>query len=432
MRWAKIAGLVLLGMVVLTFALMGYLGATRGTPTRAVVAPGDPLGPPRIGDSVFLHSVELLTRTELQGGHRIEPLYDGNGTYPQLWRDLRAAQSSAILQLYYCKRGAVADSLKNVLRDVATRGVRVLAMFDAFGCSDLDDNYLDSLRTSGVRVTRFRPVKWFTLHKAQNRSHSRIVVIDGRLAYTGGFGIADVWLGDGHKPEQWRETNVRFTGPAVRQMQAAFATAWAEATGELLTGQALFRASALADSAGATAGLLHSQSVVGSTAAERFLALTISAAQRTLYITNAYFVPDEDFRKMLKTAARRGVDVRVLTAGEHIDVKTVRLASHHYYEELLRAGVRIYEYRPTMIHAKTIVADDRWSTIGTMNFDNRSLAFNEETNLLFDDAALAAELSRKFMEDLSVSEEIRLAKFKQRSAGAKVLEWMANGVAKML
>jgi cardiolipin synthase A/B len=431
MKWLRIAALSFVGVVLILFALIGYLTTTRGTPTRAVVPFGD-THPPGIGDTLFQRSIELLTSTDLNRGHKVEPLFDGNGTYPRFWQDLRSAQSTVLLQMYFCKPGVVADSLKRVLTDVAGRGARVLALFDAFGCSSLSEPYLDSLRSAGVRVAKFRPVKWYTLHKAQNRSHTRVVVVDGKTAYTGGFGIADYWLGDGHSPEQWRETNVRFTGPAVQQMQAAFATAWAEATGELLTGPALFRRSEPGDSAGATAGLLYAQPVAGSTAAERFLVLTISGARRRLYITNAYFVPDDDLRRMLKAAARRGVDVRVLTAGEATDVKTTRLAGRRFYEELLRAGVRIYEFRPTMIHSKTIVADDRWVTIGSMNFDNRSVAFNEETNLLVDDRGVAAQLVSKFSEDLTHSDEIILREFAQRSWGARFLERLASGVANML
>jgi cardiolipin synthase A/B len=432
MKWVKIAALVLLSGIILFFALMGYLDATRGTPTREVVAPGDSSGPPRIDDTLFASSIRSLTDTDLRPGHRVEPLFDGNGTYPRFWQDLRSTRSHALIQLYYCKPGVIADSLKTVLRDVAQRQVQLLVMFDAFGCSSLKDAYLDSLRTAGIRVAKLRPVKWYTLHKAQNRSHARVAIIDGQIGYTGGFGIADYWLGDGHSKEHWRETNVRFTGPAIREMQAAFATAWAEATGELLTGSALFGGAPVADSAGATAGLLFAEPAIGSTPAERFLALTIAGAQRRLYISNAYFVPDDDFRRMLKDAARRGVDVRVLTAGKETDVATVRYASRRHYEELLRAGVKIYEYRPTMMHAKTMVADDGWSTIGTMNFDNRSLAFNDETNLLIDDAGVARILVTKFADDLRYSDEIRLDAFRRRSWTSKLLELLASGVAKML
>jgi cardiolipin synthase len=432
MKWVKRLGLALVVLVLVVFALMGFLYATRGTPTRSVFAFGDPLGPPAVTDSTFLRSIELLTKTDLAGGHTVEPLFNGVGTYPRLWQDLRGAQRTLVLQLYYCKPGALADSLKHILIDRARAGVRTFLLFDAFGAQDLSDEYKDSLRSVGVRIAEFRPLKWYALHKAQHRSHIRVVVVDGNIGYTGGFGLADMWQGNGHKKNEWRETNVRFTGPSVRQLVAAFSAAWAEATGELLTGRFALDIASAGDTMGSIAGLLHAEPAVGSTVAERFLALTITGARKTLFITNAYFVPDDDFRRMLRAAARRGVDVRILTAGKNTDVKIVRLAARRHYAELLRAGVRIYEYRPTMIHSKTLVADGVWSTIGTMNFDNRSLALNDESNLLIYDAGVGAILERQFLDDLRYSDEIRTRTFAQRSVFAKILEWVAGGAAKVL
>jgi cardiolipin synthase len=432
MKWVKRLSLAFVGLVLVVFALMGYLYATRGTPTRSVFALGDSLGPPAVSDSTFLRSIELLTKTDLTRGHTVQPLFNGNGTYPRLWQDLRSAQRSIVLQLYYCKPGALADSLKHILIDRARAGVRTLLLFDAFGAQDISDEYKDSLRSVGVRVAEFRPLKWYALHKAQHRSHIRVVVIDGNVGYTGGFGLADMWQGNGHKKEEWRETNVRFTGPSVRQLLAAFSAAWAEATGELLTGRWALDIATPGDTTGSVAGLLHAEPAVGSTVAERFVALTVTGARKTLFITNAYFVPDDDFRRMLRAAARRGVDVRVLTAGKNTDVKIVRLAARRRYAELLQDGVRIYEYRPTMIHSKTLVADGIWSTIGTMNIDNRSLALNDESNLLVYDRAVAAILERQFFDDLRYSDEIRLPTFTRRSLFTKVLERVASGAAKVL
>ena len=426
MKWVKIAGIAAAVLVLAVFALMGYQYATRGTPTRVL------LGELPIGEPAFAHSIALLTKTDLQSGHRIEPLFNGNGTFPRLWQDLRKARSTIALQFYYFKPGALADSLKHILIARSQAGVRTFLLLDAFGAQDVSDQYLDSLRSAGVRVASFRPVHWYSLNKAQHRSHIRVVVVDGEIAYTGGFGLADMWQGDGRTPEEWRDTNVRFTGPAVAQLLAAFSSAWAEATGELLAGGPLAFPTSPDTTGAQIAGLLHAESSVGSTAAERYLVLTLYGARRTLYITNAYFVPDADFRRMLADAARRGVDVRVLTAGEHTDVKLVQLASRSYYSELLDAGIRIYEYRPTMLHAKTIVADGLWSTIGTMNFDNRSLALNDESNLLIYDTAAAALLERQFMADLRLSDEIRAGSFERRSPFTKALEKAASGLSRLL
>jgi cardiolipin synthase len=226
---------------------------------------------------------------------------------------------------------------------------------------------------------------------------------------------------------------VRFEGPAVAQLQSAFAAAWAEANGDLLTGDLFFPRATFKQVAGPTqAGLLFTAPTSGSTPAERFLALSIAGARRTLYISNSYFVPDDDFRELLVHAAKRGVDVRVLTAGPETDVKTTWYAGRARYEELLRAGVRIYEYIPTMMHAKTMVVDTLWSTIGSMNFDNRSLAFNNESNLVMLDATLGAQLHRTFLEDLRYSKEIRLDEFRRRPWTMKAMEKGASLLSRVL
>jgi cardiolipin synthase len=327
----------------------------------------------------------------------------------------------------------VADSFKHILIERARAGVKVMLLLDAFGAGPLTDAYLDSLRAASVRVAMFRPVKLFTLHKAQNRSHVRAIIIDESVGYTGGFGLADYWLGDGHHEEQWRDSNVRFTGPSVLQLQGAFAVAWTEATGELLTGRFLFGGGAKADS-GATqvAGLMHHAPSLGSTQAERFLALSIAGAKQRLYITNSYFVPDDDQIRMLAQAVKRGVDVRVLTAGPNTDVKTVRHASHASYQALLEAGVRLFEFQPAMLHAKTIVVDGVWSTVGTMNFDNRSIAFNDESNLLIHDAGFGRLLEAQFLDDLRYSNEFKLELFRKRSILSRIMDGAAAQMSKWL
>ena len=294
-------------------------------------------------------------------------------------------------------------------------------------------SYLNALRQAGVETAALRPFSLTSLNKLHHRSHMRVVVVDGRLGYTGGFGIDDKWFGNGREKDQWRDTTTRFIGPAVRQLQAAFAACWAEATGQLLTGRLLFPAGAGSTGEdGALAGILHASPSVGSTEAERFLALSIAGARKTLYITNSYFVPDRDFRRMIADAARRGVDTRVLTTGPETDIKSTLYAGRARYEELLTAGVRIYEYRPTMMHAKTLVVDGVWIAVGGVNVDNRSLSFNEEANLLALDSTLGASLETMFFEDLQHSEEVVLAQFKQRSWRTRILEQGAHAMWRIL
>ena len=424
--------LALVGVVVLVFAIVGALYLTRGTPVSRVVAVGDSTGVPAVADPQFARTVALLTKVDLLAGNDAEILVNGNETYPRLWNDLRAARRSITLQMYYAQPGAVADALAAIVEERARGGVRVLFLHDAFGSQNLPASYFDRLRRAGVLVATFRPLHWWSLDKFSHRSHIRVVVIDGSVAYTGGFGLDDKWLGDGRSTDEWRDTNVRFTGPSVMQLQATFVAGWAEATGALLTGDLLFPPEGFRPEGTKYAGLLHASPTVGSTAAERFLALSIAAARRRLYISNSYFVPDDDFRQLLVDAARRGVDVRILTTSDQTDIKTTWYAGRARYEQLLEGGVRIFEYQPTMMHAKTLVADGLWSTVGTLNFDNRSLAFNDESNLLVLDPDFGARMERLFMDDLRYSREIRLAEFRRRPWTQRVWEWSSNLVSRLL
>lgn len=307
--------------------------------------------------------------------------------------------------------------------------MRVFVLYDAFGTIDIPADQREALRAAGINVEPFRPIRLSTLHLAQNRSHVRGIVIDSRIGWTGGFGIDDKWFGDGHTDGSWRETNVRFEGPAVRQLQAAFAAAWVEATGVLFTGRATLDRW---ENGVTAAGLLHTSPTLGSTAAERFCALSIAGARKTLYITNSYFVPDPSFVQLLTTAAKRGVDVRILTAGPRTDITIVRSAGRASYETLLGAGVRIYEWQPTTLHAKTFVVDGQWSTIGSMNFDNRSMALNDEATLMMVDRSIGEEMDRIFLADLQHAEEIVTATFSRRSWSERIAERAAAFITRLL
>jgi cardiolipin synthase A/B len=430
-RVLLIALSAVLGVIVILLALVGLLYLTRGTPVEALRSPGSDI--PGVSDPAFRRTAEVLAKMELVNGNRLELLTNGNETYPPLWDDLRAARRLITLQMYYCRPGKVADTLKTILMDRARAGVRVLFLHDAFGSQDLPKEYFEELESAGVETQTFRPVHWYSLDKASHRSHIRVVVVDGEVGYTGGFGIDDKWLGDGRSEGSWRDTNARFRGPVVMQLQATFVAGWAEATGELLAGDLLFPEEEFEEPAGDHyAALLHAAPTIGSTAAERFLALSIAAARKTLYISNAYFVPDDDFRRLLSDAARRGVDVRLLTASEKTDVPATRYAGRGRYEELLRSGVRIYEYSPSMMHAKTFVVDGVWSSVGTMNFDNRSLAFNDETNLVTLDAEFGARMDSLYQVDLQHAKEITLEEFQRRPWRQKLREQLAIGISRLL
>ena len=425
-------GVVVIGIVLFYLAFVGLLSITRGTPVQTVIAEGDRSGPPPPTDSLFARTMEMYTGTHIGPGTRVQSVNNG-AVYDSLWRDLRSAKQTITVQMYYSLPGKVADTLAAILKEKARAKVRVLLLLDAFGSQNLKRSWARSLRASGVELALLRKLRWYSVHNATDRSHVRAVVVDGRIGYTGGFGLADYWMGDGLHEDQWRESNVRFEGPAVMQLQAAFASAWAEATGELITGDIFFPSHGFEPlPGGIMAGVLFTAPTTGSTPAERFLALSIASAHKTLFITNSYFVPDDDFRRLLERVARRGVDVRVLTVSGRTDVRTTWYAGRYWYEDLLRGGVRVYEYQPTMMHSKTIVVDGLWSSVGSMNFDNRSLAFNNESNLVVLDGQFGAGMDSVFLNDLRHAKEIKLAEFQKRSVWERLLEIGAVMLSRLL
>jgi len=415
--------------VILSLALVGFLHLTRGTAVRhvqGVAADGIPLA---VSEPEFPLMATMATGAWLTQGNRVEVMLNGDDTYPRLWDDLRSARGSITLQLYYGAAGRMADTLAQILLERARAGVRIRVLYDAFGTIDIPVSHRDALRAGGIMVEVFRPIRLSTLHLAQNRSHVRGIVIDSLIGWTGGFGIDDKWFGDGRTRESWRETNVRFVGPAVRQLQAAFVAAWVEATGVMLTGRVTLSPQ---ENGVTAAGLLYTSPTLGSTAAERFFALSIAGARKTLYITNAYFAPERSFIELLTAAARRGVDVRILTAGPRTDINVVRWAGRIWYDGLLDAGVRVYEWQPSMLHAKTFVVDGEWFTIGSMNFDNRSLALNDEATLMVRDRTLGTQMDGIFLDDLQSADEITADSFRRRSWLQRIAERGANLITRLL
>jgi cardiolipin synthase A/B len=432
LKWA--AGL-LAALTVIVFALIGWQSTIRGTPVERVIAIGRDGAPPTVDDSSFARTMELFTGAHLDASNTVELMENGIGTYPRLWEDIRGAQKSLTVQMYYSQPGAVADTMQQYLLDRARHHVRVLLLMDAFGSGPLKkerEKWENPLRAAGVSVAWLRPMHWWNLNKTNFRSHVRVVVVDGRVGWTGGFGLADYWLGDGRHDEQWRESNARFQGPTVMELQGMFAAGWAESTGDLLAGDLFFPKTGWNPVGTTMAGMFYALPTTGSTNAERLMALSIASSRRSLYVTNSYFVPDDDFRRLLIDAAHRGVDVRILTAGEKGDVKTTIYAGRARYDQLLKEGVRIYEYQPTMIHAKTFVVDGMWSTVGSLNFDNRSLAFNNESNVLVLDRAFGAQMDQSFMNDLKFSREITRESRKSIGVKERLLEKGANVLSRVL
>ena len=403
---------------------LGHRGidAIGSEPIRSIRTYDSSASLPSVSDSAFVRALSGLTQVALLPDHRIELLTDGEATIARLEEDLRSARQSILFQTYYCEPGKVAERIKQVLARKVSEGVSVFFLRDGFGCKSLDGGWSDSLAASGVAVGVIRPLHWYSMHQAQHRSHARAVVIDDRVGYTGGFGLADKWLPNGGTPG-WRESTVRFEGPAVAQLAGAFGIAWSETTGDLLMhGPATFPPSA----PGPPAGLLYTTRQYGTPVPERYLAITLRSARSRVFVTNPYFIPNREVRDWLVAAAGRGVDVRVLTASENIDHKWTRLAGRTRYEELLRGGVRIYEYQPTMLHAKTMVVDGMFASVGSLNLDNVSLRINDETVLLAFDSTLGGRLDAVFLADIEQADEISLEQFARRPWKEKVQEFFAR------
>ena len=400
------------------------LDALGSAPVRSVRVLDESNSSPAVSDSAFSTVLSALAEIDLEPGNQVELLIAGAETLGRIEQDIQEARQSVAIQSYYCEAGTVADRIKTLLLAKVRQGVEVLFLRDGFGCSSLGGSYSDSLTDGGVSVAVVRPLHWYSFHKAQHRSHVRAVVIDGRIGYTGGFGMADKWLPHEGEPG-WRETTVRFTGPAVTRLAGSFAIAWSEATGHLLA-DSRFHASATPPPDGVIAGVLFTVRQYGTPVPERYLALSLAGARRTVYITNPYFIPNRELRDWLKDAVRRKVDVRVLTVGGNVDVKWTRYAARSRFEELLEAGVRIYEYQPSMLHAKTMVIDGLSSSVGSLNLDNVSLRINDEVVLLVQDRKFGASLDSLFLADLEKSDEISLEQFRRRSLIERLREPFAR------
>jgi len=277
---------------------------------------------------------------------------------------------------------------------------------------------------NGIDLEWYHPLRWYTLRRFNHRTHRKILIVDGTVGFSGGVGIADDWLGDADRKDHWRETMIRVEGPVVTQMQFAFMDNWVKSRGELLTGLDYFpqveaRGPHLTQ-------VIKSSPSEGSSTVKLMYIVSIVSAEKSIWISNAYFVPDPDTLRALEGAVRRGVDVRVIVPGEHTDVPIVRSASRLYYERLLNHGIRVFEYQPTMMHAKTMVVDGIWSTIGSSNFDDRSFRLNDEVNVNVYDEGIAAKLEEMFREDLARSEEIKEYKWLRRPRFQKLREKIAG------
>lgn len=350
----------------------------------------------------------------LSSGNRVELLVNGDEIFPAMLASIRGARESVNLLTYVYWRGDIAETFATELAAAARRGVRVRLLLDAYGARKIDPALVQAMQRAGCEVAWFSPLQWNNLHRYNRRTHRKVLVVDGRVGFTGGVGIAQQWTGDAEDASHWRDDHFRVEGPSVRYLQGSFADNWRSATGVVLSGDRVFPPLSTRGNADVV--------VVSAPANERFQGIPLTywilfrSARRTLRIATPYYVPDPDLELGVLDAARRGVKVTLLVPGPHQDSALVRHAARSYYRELLNAGVTIYEYQPTLMHTKLVMLDDQWALIGSPNMDSRSLELNDEIALAVSDTELMRELAASYANDLASSRRVTLAEVQQQSA----------------
>ena len=376
-----------------------------------------------LGEPSFFPTLEAYASAPIVGGNSAEFLLNGEQIFPSIVEAIRSAKKTITYAQYFYEDGPVARDIAEALAERCREGVGVNVLLDAFGTLSIPREYPEAMTRSGCHVAYFRPLAQYIFRRYNNRNHRRILVVDGRLGFTGGSGVSRKWMGNGRVEHHWRDTDIRVEGPVVEFLQAAFAENWLETTGVVLGGEAYFPRP-IEPRGEVYAQVVKSSPATGSFSMYTTFLLAVSSARRSIHITNPYFVLDEKMRDALVQAATRGAKVKVLVPGA-IDHNIVRQASRRQFGEMLRAGVEIYEYAPALLHSKTMVIDGVWATIGSTNLDNRSFALNDELNLILYSRPVAQQLERIFANDVSLSRQVTYSDWRKRGFTAKLLETLA-------
>lgn len=393
------------------------------TGCAARVRPHLALPPVQLGEPSFFPTIEAYTATPIVGGNTVEVLLNGEEIFPAMVAAIRAARRTVTYAQYFYEDGPVAREIAGALAERCRAGIGGNVLLDAFGTAAMPTEYVELMKASGCHVAFFRPLSPFSLRRANHRNHRRVLVVDGRVGFTGGSGVSHKWMGNGRVAHHWRDTDVRVRGPVVEYLQGAFAENWLEATGIVLGGEAYFPRPTQA-AGNVSAQVVRSSPAGGSFAMYTMFLLAIASARRSIFITNPYFVPDKTMTEALLGAVRRGVRVVVLVPGA-IDHNLVRQASRGKFGRMLKGGIEIHEYQAALLHAKTMVIDGVWATVGSTNLDNRSFALNDELNLVTYSPAVARRLAQIFTDDLAHSRKIEYRRWSRRGMVDRVLELIA-------
>jgi len=372
---------------------------------------------------VLIPSIVSLSQGALEEGNAVQLTQNGDGFFPLLMRDITNAHESVHVESYIWGEGQLPNDFAALLAKKAREGVEVRVLVDASGGRAIK-KVRDSLESAGVKVATFHPIRFSNLGRLNNRDHRKLWIIDGRIAYTGGYGIADEWGGHAQDKKHWRDSGLRITGPLVNHLQGAFCENWIEETGEIPAGDRYFPHAAATGTSKAHVAYTSPKSSVSSVQVLYYLA--IKAARHEILIQNPYLLPDDHAIDALEDAVKRGVDVRIMVpSADATDNAIVQHASHHHFGTLLRRGVKVYEYTPTLLHQKVMVIDGLWSCVGSTNFDDRSFELNDELSVGVVDPAIASQLRAAFEDDLRHARQRGFKEWQGRSVWHKMMDGLA-------
>ena len=373
-----------------------------------------------VTDPQFVRSMSGLLGSPLVGGNQVSVLMNGDEIFPAMLEGIRSAKRTITFETFIYWRAEIGREFAHALAERARAGVRVHVLIDFVGSNKMDPALLEMMKDAGAEIEKFHPLSWYHLSRFNNRTHRKLLIIDGRIGFTGGVGIADEWRGHAEDEKHWRDTHFRVEGPVVAQMQAAFMTNWIKTRSTVEHTEDYFPQ---LESVGTHfAQMFHSSPQEGSEDIRLMYLLSIAAARKVILLEQAYFVPDDLTIELLVAAMKRGVRVEIITPGKHIDHSLVRRASRSRWGPLLEAGARMYEFQPTNLHYKVMTVDGLWSSVGSTNFDNRSFRLNDEANLNVHDVGFAKRLEEIFEGDKARSREITIEAWRRRPAKEKFVE----------
>lgn len=381
-------------------------------------------------DPAFARAMGVLLGPAILQGNRFEALLNGDRIFPAMLASIREAQKTITFESYIYWSEAIGKEFADALAERARAGVRVHVLLDWVGSNKMDPKHLAAMEAAGVEVRKFHKPAWYSLARMNNRTHRKVLVVDGKVGFTGGVGIADLWTGDAQDPQHWRDTHFKAEGPVVAQMQAVFLDNWIKATGFVLHGDDYFPE--LTSAGNDDAQMFSSSPSGGSESMHLMYLLAITSAQHSIHLSSAYFVPDKLSSQALVAALKRGVKVQIIVPGEHSDATIVQSASRARWGDLLAAGAEIHEYQPTMYHCKVLIIDSLMVSVGSTNFDTRSFRLNDEANLNIYAADFARQQVDVFNADLSRSRRVSLREWQQRPLSEKLMEHAASLIGAQL